>query len=296
MGTVLFLTAGCGNNASNPAAPGSPNTYPFSFSFGSNGTGNGQFINPWGLLIFHDALFVADGGNHRVVKLDLNGNFLGSYTLNSLSKPTGLAVDKNGVIYVVDHNNSNLQTMDMNGNYIATLGTPGLGLGQFTNPFGIAVDGSGRIYVADASNNRIQRCDPSNMPSSCVTLGGPVNGMGNGQFNEPYGVVLDAGGNLWVADTFNNRVQEFDSSLVYQSQFGSSSVLLYPKGVFIDAQGNVIVADGYSRVQVFTTSGSLLREIGHFLFNQAVGLAQSSDGRLYVSDSTSNIVRVFNPN
>lgn len=293
---------GCGNS-NNPSSPSTPvvHNYPYAYSFGVTGTGNGQFNNPWGVLIYNNSLFVADFSNHRVEKFDGNGNFRAQYTLNAIGGPTGIAVDKNGVIYVTDWSNSDIQTMDLNGNYIATLGSGGSGLGQFSSPAGIATDGSGRIYVTENANNRIQRCDPSNMPSSCVTVGGTASGTGNGQFDRPYGIHLDGGGNVWVADFSNNRVQELNSSLAFQTSIGTlgsgNGQFNEPNDVIVDQDGNIIVSEwGNTRIQKLTASGSFLQMIGTGKFLIPMYMTLDPSGRLFVSDYDNNDVVVFNPN
>jgi DNA-binding beta-propeller fold protein YncE len=86
------------------------------------------------------------------------------------------------------------------------------------------------------------------------------NGTGNGQFSFPFGIAVDGGGNIYVADAFNNRVQVFDSGGAFQSTFGSfgsgNGQFNSPIGIAVDSGGNIYVADSdNNRVQVFNSSG-----------------------------------------
>src|SRR6266571_3391840 len=82
-------------------------------------------------------------------------------------------------------------------------------------------------------------------PSYLLQWGTP--GGGDGQFNGPEGVAVDASGNVYVADFGNHRVQKFTATGVYRSQWGTSGVgagqFRFPLGVAVDASGNVYVAD-----------------------------------------------------
>lgn len=302
---VLALQWGCTNNTpSTPTASEVSFSYPFNFQFGDYGipgSGPGQFNNPWGCLVYNNALFIADFSNSRVQKFDLSGNFLASYTLNSIAGPTDLAVGKNGVIYVTDWTNNNVQTMDVNGNYINTLGSSGSGLGQFSEPAGIATDSSGRIYVSENSNNRIQRCDPTNMPSSCVTVGGTAAGSGNFQFSHPYGIHVDASWYVFVADYGNNRIQKFGPTLYYQATIGSSGSgqgqLNGPNDVTEDANGSLIVTEwGNARIQKLSATGIFKQFIGTGKFTIPMYATFDPANHLYVTDYSGHAVDVFNPN
>jgi DNA-binding beta-propeller fold protein YncE len=98
------------------------------------------------------------------------------------------------------------------GTFLITWGSPGSGDGQFNSPVGVAVDGSGNVFVADTSppasetnNSRIQEF--TNTGTFVRTWGCP--GTGDGQFNEPSGVAVDASGNVFVTDHNNSRSQKF---------------------------------------------------------------------------------------
>jgi DNA-binding beta-propeller fold protein YncE len=89
--------------------------------------------------------------------------------------------------------------------YVTSFGSLGSGPGQFKDPFGVAVTG-GLVYVADEANNRIDVFDPAHFAASFTSFGS--FGSGPGQFNAPEGVAVDGSGNVFVADSGNNRIVE----------------------------------------------------------------------------------------
>ena len=111
--------------------------------------------------------------------------------------------------------------------YLLQFGTPGSGNGQFNRPVGVAVSpSSGDVYVTDPQNDRVEKFDSSGHYLSQIgcASGACSSGSGNGQFNGPVGVAVDpSSGDLYVTDRGNERVELFDSSGNYLSQFGCAS-------------------------------------------------------------------------
>ncbi|HET6312254.1 MAG TPA: DUF2298 domain-containing protein, partial [Chloroflexia bacterium] len=154
--------------------------------------------------------------------------------------------------------------------------------GQFNFPRGIAADAEGNFYVVDTHNLRIQKFDRD---GKFVTMFGS-KGNGNGQFlpfsdeaegTGPGGIAVDAAGNLYVADTWNHRVQKFDRDGKFLAQWGSfinmadasatadpdaNRKFFGPRGVAIGPDGDVYVTDtGNKRVLIFGPDGSYKRQI-----------------------------------
>jgi len=128
-------------------------------------------------------------------------------------------------------------------------------------------------------------------------------GSGNGQFKQPnLGIATDAEGNVWVADTENNRVEKFNPKGEYMSQFGKegagSGEFKGPKGLAIDASGNIWVVDsGNDRVQKFSPKGEYLAKFGEKgsgegQFNSPAGIV-FYNGIFFVVDSGNNRVQRF---
>jgi streptogramin lyase len=92
-------------------------------------------------------------------------------------------------------------------------------------------------------------------------------GNGSGQFNDPFGIAVDSVNNIYVADTFNHRIQKFDSSGNFIATWGSlgsaNSQFNTPASVTVDNADNIYVADTYNhRIQKFDSSGNFLTTWG----------------------------------
>jgi DNA-binding beta-propeller fold protein YncE len=129
-----------------------------------------------------------------------------------------------------------------------------------------------------------------------------TSGTGNGQFQGPAGVAVDSSGNVYVADTINNRIQKFTSTGAFITAWGSpgkgNGQFEYPSGVAVDAPGNVYVADTInSRIQKFTPTGAFItawtsgKHNGQFDFTDAV--AVDASGNVYASDRLNCSVQKF---
>ena len=231
----------------------------FYFAFGSQGNLDGQFNNPFGIAVGSGGnIYVADTANNRVQVFDSNGNVVstfGSYGTvgGQFSWPSGIAVDGGGKIYVADTLNDRIQVFNSSGVFQSAFGN-----GALSMPQGIAVGSGGEIYVADTANNCVQVFDSSGNVLSTLSICSPIPGTGNGEFSSPGGVTVDGVGNIYVADTFNNRVQVFNLNGVFQYAFGSlgsgKGQFNSPSGIAVRGGGNIYVADTFNnRVQVFRT-------------------------------------------
>jgi len=143
----------------------------------------------------------------------------------TLTEVSDVVVDSSGNIFaVVKHN---VIKFSPDGTVLLEFGSSGSGDGQFGFPRGIALDNSGNIYVADSGNDRVQIFDSAgvfqlmfgwgvdtgaNAFETCTSgCQAGFFGSGNGQFDFPQGIAVDIPGNIYVADSNNDRVQIFDS-------------------------------------------------------------------------------------
>jgi tripartite motif-containing protein 71 len=207
-----------------------------------------------------------------------------------------VAVDPAGShVFVTDFTNNRVEEFDSSGTFIrmwgagvqdgtpvpqictsgCQAGSPGTGAGMFNTPMGMAVDGSGNVYVADQANNRIQEFDSSGnfirmwgwgvqdgaaalqvCTSGCQA---GISGSGDGEFNAPDGIDLDGSNNLFVADSFNHRIQVFSSTGAFLTKFSGYGSQDGKVGrapdVELDGSGRAfVVDDGNSRIQKFVIS------------------------------------------
>jgi len=156
-------------------------------------------------------LYVTDlaGPYQKILVIDRTAQVVRTIGENEkLSFPNGLAVDGDGNIYVADSNNGRLLMFDTNGTIVGQIGR-GAGQGNLGLPRGLAVDASGRVFVADATGQGLFIYRAPSGDSRRLDYLGFVGGEGvaDAQFSYPNSVAVDARGRVYVADTFNDRVQ-----------------------------------------------------------------------------------------
>ena len=127
---------------------------------------------------------------------------------DKLSFPNGVAVDAAGDVFVSDSNNGRLLMFGADGTVRAQVGR-GSGQGNLGLPRGIAIDGSGRVFVADSTGQGVFVYRAPGDSERRLQYQGYVGGEGvaDGMFEYPNSVAIDARGRVYVADTFNDRVQ-----------------------------------------------------------------------------------------
>ncbi len=168
--------------------------------------------------------------------------YLGDYNGLPLFTPRSVAIGPGGIRVLADTGNHRIVVLDANGQLIRTFGS-------YCN-------------LGDPANTPCQ--DPD---------GNGLLQLGDGQFYEPWGVAVDPQGQIYVADTWNGRIQVFDAEgnfLRKWGQFattdgdlGDAYALFGPRGLAIDLDGNLVVADtGNKRILVYTPDGEALRQIG----------------------------------
>ena len=257
------------------------------------------------------------------------GNVDGVTNLSQFNNPGGVAMDSSGNIYIADTADNTIREIAAGGTVSTFAGSPGIsgnadgnGTNAFFNaPQGIAVDSSGNVYVADTGNDTIRKITSAGVVSTLAGEAGnagSANGLGtNAQFYAPEGLAVDASGNIFVADTWNDTIREVSPSGSVTTiagspgNFGSTNAtgtnaLFYePGGVAVDGSDDVFVADaGNDAIREISAGGAvttLAGSIGNFgytngtgtsaLFNAPQGIAIDSSGNLYVADYLNNAIR-----
>ena len=223
---------------------------------------DGTFQHPAGIAFDGSGnVYVSDGGafwsddvgNQRVVIFDSAGNLLSTIGTTGesgsandhLYGPQHIAIYAN-MLYIADGGNARVQIFDVT-NPSAPVWSATLvgGAGSNTNdsafdhPAGVAVNAS-YIFVADRNNNRVQVFSRTTR-AYVSTLGGSF-GTATTQFENPSDVAVDSSNNLYVADFVNCRVQQFNSSLVYQRTYGVTGVPYLTDNSHFNSPSGVAIA------------------------------------------------------
>jgi DNA-binding beta-propeller fold protein YncE len=171
----------------------------------------------------------------------------------------------------------------------------------------VAVARDGSLYVADTYNHRIQHlaADGTVLQVWGSFADATQSEAPGGTFNEPWGVAVAPDGTVYVADTWNHRVQRFTSSGEFLSMVGtfgqaeSLTAFWGPRGIAVDRRGRVFVADtGNKRIVVFDARGQALTAMGEVGFgpgqlDEPVGVAVDGSGEVYVADTWNQRIQVF---
>lgn len=214
---------------------------------------------------------------------------------------TGLALDDADTLFVSDSALRHVLVFDKQHKVQASI-SQGMAV-----PAGLAVDNENRLlYVADSELDQVLVYDadpPFNLLRTIGKAGTKHEATAPGDFSRPTNVAVDKDGNLYVADTFNNRIEIFDADGTFIRAFGKAGdgpgYFARPKGVAIDSDGHVWVADAVQdRVQVFTPEGDLLIWMGgHGLlpgqFSTAAGLVIDKNNRVITSEQYPGRVQIF---
>jgi len=175
-------------------------------------------------------------------------------------------------------------------------GGRGSGPGQFNEPVGIAIDPAGNLFVADKNNHRIEKFARDG--TFLQTWG--QHGEQDGQFQEPHDVAAD-GEFVYVADTWNQRVQVFDRDGAHVFNITGEPSLSSPRGVFVKDKLIYIAEAGAGQVSVYDRAGKLQRTIGtkggdapgHLI--EPVDVAVEPHGDVWVVNSGNNRLEHFAP-
>jgi sugar lactone lactonase YvrE len=177
-------------------------------------------------------------------------------------------------------------------------------------PIGIAVDGAGNVYIADSNNHRVRKVTPAGVITTVLGTGTPDFPPTSASLALPTAVAVDSAGNLFVADTFNHRVQVVLAATGAVTTIagtgtqgqggdgipGNTSALAYPYGVAVDSAGALYIADSQNhrvRKVVGGTITTIAGTVGvpgcsNANLNMPRGLAVSSAGDVFVVDVGNN--------
>lgn len=317
------------------------------------GTEPGQLSFPRNMAVAADGTtYVADSGNHRIQVFAPDGSFLRQWGTScelyaeglpgcvdpdgdgplqvgdgQMREPWGIAIGPGGNIYVADTWNHRVVVFDPKGNFLNKWGvfatTNGEAIGSpggFWGPRAVAIDAAGNVYVTDTGNKRIQVFDAQG--TFLTQYGG--GGVVEGRFDEPVGLAIvprpdgQPGGVLFVADTWNRRIQKLEAAfgdVLNGSGEGDGLVISFVKEwpvegwssqsvvnkpfVAVDSAGTVYATDpeGY-RVVAFDSEGAFKAAFGIYGTDAASfalpnGIAIGPDDLVHVADADNHRVMVF---
>jgi sugar lactone lactonase YvrE len=333
-----IITTVAGSDSSGDGAPATAATLNGPVDVALDGAGN---------------LYIADGNNHRIRKVTaatgiittIAGNGAAGFsgdggpaTEASLFSPSGLSLDGSGNLYIADRRNHRIRKVTVATGTITTVagtGTPGpAGDGgaataaSLTFPVDVALDGSGNLYIADRSNARIRKVIAATGIIATVAGIGTPGFSGDGgpataaSLNSPTGVALDGSGDLFIADSSNNRIRKVAGSTGiittvagngtrgFSGDGGPSTAasLNDPDYVALDETGNLYIADtGNNRIRkVSAATGTITTVAGNGVegfsgdrgpateasLGLPGGLAVDGSGSLYFADTNNQRIRV----
>jgi len=265
-----------------------------------------------------DRVFVFSRSEHPVTVFDRQGNFLTSWGEGQFTRPHGMTIGPDDVLYCTDDDAHVTYKFSPEGKLMMTLGTvhkpaPFQSGAPFNKPTKVALHpNTGDLYISDGYGNaRVHKYSPDG--KHLLSWGGP--GSDPGEFNLVHSVCTDNDGYVYVADRENHRIQIFDSNGKYETQWNN---LHRPCGLHMEGNGEGIVFVGElgpqlpinknypnlgPRVSLFTLKGERLARLGDIRWgegpNQFIaphGIASDSYGDLYVGEvSYSFIGRDMDP-
>jgi hypothetical protein len=304
----------------------------------ADGTGTAaQFDYPYDIAIDSSGnLFVADRDNEKIRKitpagevttfagLGLAGSTDGTGTAARFNGPRGLAFDGSGNLFVADTNNHKIRKITPAGVVSTFAGsgsqgnTDGTGTAaSFRFPRGIAIDSSDNLYVVDVGNHTVRKITPAGVVTTFAGSGssGSTDGTGTAaSFNAPNEITIDSSGNLFVADTNNNKIRKItpagvvttvagSSAAGYTDATGTAARFYRPFGITIDSSGNLFVADyNNHKIRKITPAGVVTTVAGSSAgdtdatgtaarFDGPIGITIDSSGNLFVADASNHKIR-----
>ena len=305
---------------------------------------------PHGVAVYSGSLLIADSYDERVRKVAPNGIIStaagnggyrysgdgGPATAALLDFPTGVAADAAGDLFIADEDNNRIRKVSPGGTVTTVAGN---GVNTYSGdggpaasaslnlPEGIAVDGTGNLFIADTSNHRIRMVGPGGGITT-VAGNGAKGYSGDGSpatsasLAYPIGIAMDRAGNLFIADSDNNRIRVVSPGGIITTVAGNgaagysgdggpatSASLNYPVDVAVDGAGDLFIADGgNNRVRKASPGGTITTIAGNGAWSysgdggpatsaglSASGVALDSAGNLFIADSSNSRIRWVSP-
>lgn len=278
-------------------------------------------------------LYIADSRNGAIRQVSTAGTI---NTIATLGLPLGVAVASGGNVYVSDFAGNTVRMIAPDGTVTTVAGTGNADTAgdggpaanaDINGPFGLALDSAGNLYIAEFSGNRVRKVGTDGTITT-VAGSGIQSYFGDGgpatqaALNGPFGVAVDAGGNLYIADTNNSAIREVTPDGTIQTIAGTglagysgdggpaaNAQMIDPKAIAVDGSGNLYVADSANRIRKFRAGGTITTIAGNGTLGYSgdggpatdaqisapSALSVDGSGDVFVVDSGNNAVRVLKP-
>jgi uncharacterized protein (TIGR03437 family) len=273
-------------------------------------------------------LFIQD--ESRIVKVTPDGTLLRVSPANTPLKVSAFAVDGSGNVYFSASGSFQVSKLSAAGGIVVIAGTGNSGVfsngcGSAANPTvgdaktaqlgsitALAVDHSGNVLVFDWSRNAVRQITPSgqiaNIAGAAPSFGGDGGPATAATFFEPHGLAFDSTGNLYIADTGNNRIRKIDSNgiintiagqggptgdMTYACSGASDTSLAAPEALAIDSAGNIYIADtGKNRILKLTPDGALSVFASSIPLNAPRAIGVDRNGNVWIGDNAFRTLKI----
>jgi uncharacterized protein (TIGR03437 family) len=216
-------------------------------------------------------IYLSDTDHHRIRRVSVTGIITtvagtgasgwsgdgGPATAAQLNLPYGIAADLNGNVYIADLGNNRVRLLAPDGTISTLAGTGTAGsagdgaaatAAQVSSPRNLAIDAAHNLYVSEFAGHRIRKISPDGKISTFAGTGSPgYSGDGGlapaAQLNWPAGLAFDRQGNLYVADSLNNRIRKIAPGGTITTALGASGGMATPFALTVNGLGSVYVGD-----------------------------------------------------
>ena len=258
----------------------------------------------------------------------------GAATSAQINYPNGIFVGTSGNVYIADTTNSKIRMVTSAGIITTLAGTGTTGSSgdggaatsaQLNSPYGVSADISGNVYIAVQGNNKIRMVTSTGIITTIAGTGtygssGDGGAATSAQLNSPYGVSVDISGNVYIADTNNNKIRMVTSTGIITTIAGmgthgssgdggaaTSALLNGPTGVSVDISGIVYIVDtNNNKIRMVTSTHIISTFAGTFTpgssgdfgaatsaqLDNPFGVSVDISGNVYIVDKGNNKIRM----